>query len=117
MSARTRRPALDRFRLAAAVMVVCIHTGPLSSVGDGWDFWLTRVLARTAVPFFLMVTGYFLARSGWKNTGRFLKKTALTYLAAVALYLPLNLYGGGYGPLEWAKKLLADVPNFSVRLT
>lgn len=108
MSARTRRPALDRFRLAAAVMVVCIHTGPLSSVGDGWDFWLTRVLARTAVPFFLMVTGYFLARSGWKNTGRFLKKTALTYLAAVALYLPLNLYGGGYGPLEWGKKLLID---------
>ena len=32
MSARSQRPALDRFRLAAAVLVVCIHTGPLSSV-------------------------------------------------------------------------------------
>ena len=102
------RPALDRARLLAAVLVVCIHTGPLSSVSPGWDFWLTRVLARTAVPFFLMVTGYFLARGGWKDTGRFLKKTALTYLAAVALYLPLNLYGGGFGPLEWVKKLFLD---------
>ena len=108
MSARVQRPALDRFRLPAAVLVVCIHTGPLTSVSEGWDFWLTSVLARTAVPFFLMVTGYFLARSDWKSTGRFLKKTALTYLAAVALYLPLNLYNGGYKPLEWLQKLLAE---------
>lgn len=108
MSAQTQRPALDRFRLLAAVLVVCIHTGPLSSISDRWDFWLTRVLARTAVPFFLMVSGYFLAQSDWKNTGRFLKKTALTYLAAVALCLPLNLYNGGCGLLEWVKKLLID---------
>ena len=108
MSARVQRPALDRFRLPAAVLVVCIHTGPLTSVSEGWDFWLTSVLARTAVPFFLMVTGYFLAQSDWKSTGRFLKKTALTYLAAVALYLPLNLYNGGYKPLEWLQKLLAE---------
>lgn len=58
--------------------------------------------------FFLMVTGYFLAQSNWKRIERFLKKTALTYLAAVALYLPLNLYGGGFGPLEWVKKLFLD---------
>ena len=29
------------------------------------DFWLTRVLARVAVPFFLMTTGYFLSRNHW----------------------------------------------------
>lgn len=108
MSAQPRQPALDRFRLTAAVLVVCIHTGPLTSVSDGWDFWLTSVLARTAVPFFLMVSGYFLAKSDWSSAGRFLKKTALTYLAAVALYLPLNLYNGGYEPLEWLQKLLAE---------
>ena len=108
MSARSKRPALDRFRLAAAVLVVCIHTGPLASVSPGWDFWLTGVLARVAVPFFLMVSGYFLAQSDWNTAGRFLKKTTLTYLAAVALCLPLNLYNGGYEPLEWLKKLLAD---------
>ena len=41
-----RGPALDRFRLAAAVLVVAIHTGPLASFAPGWDLWLTRGLAR-----------------------------------------------------------------------
>ena len=36
-----------------------------------------------------MVTGFFLARDGWRGTVRFIKKTAVTYLAAIALYLPL----------------------------
>ena len=58
------------------------------AVRPGWDFWITRVLARPAVFFFLMVTGYFLAQSNWKRIERFLKKTALTYLATVVLYLP-----------------------------
>ena len=57
-----RGPALDRFRLAVAVLVVAIHTGPLASFAPGWDLWLTRGLARVAVPFFFMVTGYFLPR-------------------------------------------------------
>ena len=108
MTAARSAPALDRFRLAAAVLVVCIHTGPLDSLSPTADFFLTRVLARVAVPFFFMVSGYFLAKGQWKHTGRFLRKTLLTYLIAVVLYLPLNWYNGGYTPLEWVKKLLAD---------
>ena len=57
---RGRGAALDRFRLIAAVLVVAIHTSPLATWTQAGDFWLTRVLARVAVPFFLMVTGYFL---------------------------------------------------------
>lgn len=108
MTAPARGPALDRFRLLAAVLVVCIHTGPLASWNEAADFWLCRCLGRTAVPFFLMVSGYFLAREEWRHTGRFLKKTAGTYLAAVLLYLPLNLHSGGYGPLEWGRRLLLE---------
>ena len=68
MTPRTQQPALDRFRLLAAVLVVCIHTSPLSSASPSWDFWLTRVLARTAVPFFFMVSGYFLLKVKKKGT-------------------------------------------------
>ena len=89
-----RGPALDRFRLAAAVLVVAIHTGPLASFAPGWDLWLTRGLARVAVPFFFMVTGYFLARGNWQGTGRAFRRLLALYLAAVVLYLPLNLYAG-----------------------
>ena len=101
-------PALDWFRLAAAVLVVCIHTSPLESFAPVGDFWLTRVLGRVAVPFFLMVSGYFLARGGWKGTGRFWRRTAELYLAAVVLYLPVNVYNGALPPLEWGKALFTD---------
>ena len=48
--------ALDDFRMVAALLVIAIHTSPLESVSAEGDFFLTRVLARMAVPFFLMVT-------------------------------------------------------------
>ena len=86
-------PALDNFRLMAALLVTAVHTSPLAPWSEAADFWLTRVLARVAVPFFLMVSGYFLQKGGWEKerTGRFLKKTGLLYLGSVLLYLPLNL--------------------------
>ena len=81
---RRETALLDRFRLAAAVLVVCIHTSPLASFTAMGDFWLTRVLARVAVPFFLMTTGYFLGRRDWKGLSRQWKKLGLLYLAAVS---------------------------------
>ncbi len=57
MSNRRNYGGLDIFRICAALLVITIHTSPLASVSEGADFFLTRVLARIAVPFFLMVTG------------------------------------------------------------
>lgn len=93
---RKKYPALDHFRLIAALLVVAVHTSPLAPWNEAADFWLTRVLARVAVPFFLMVSGYFLQKGGWKRgkASRFLKKTGLLYLGSVLLYFPLNLYAG-----------------------
>ena len=101
------RAALDRARLAAAVLVVCNHTSPLSSFTAAGDFFLTRVLARLAVPLFLMISGYFLERSGWRSARRLLKKTMVLYAAAAALYLPLNLYAGQVTP-DFFRKLVTD---------
>ena len=100
-----RGPALDTFRLAAAVLVTAIHTSPLAGVSPLADFLLTRVLARVAVPFFLMVSGYFLARRGWQGLGRFIRHNMLVYLAAAALYLPLNFYAGD-SPVAWLRSLV-----------
>lgn len=87
-------PALDRFRLLAAVLVVAIHTSPLTTYAALGDFYLTRVLGRVAVPFFLMVSGYFLAQKNWRHAWAFWKKTALLYGVCILLYLPLNAYAG-----------------------
>ena len=102
-------PALDLFRLAAVLLVVMNHTSPLADVSATADFWLTRVLARVAVPFFLMTTGYFLSRDHWAGAGRQVKKLCLLYGACVLLYLPVNLYAGIFtGPADALRKLLVD---------
>ena len=100
-------PALDRFRLLAAALVVAIHTSPLATCSALGDFWLTRVLGRVAVPFFLMVSGYFLAEKGWRNTWTFWKKTAVLYGVCVLLYLPLNLYAGQLDG-DFLRRLVTD---------
>lgn len=94
---------LDIGKFIAAFLVVAIHTSPLSSFSDTADFLFTRVLARTAVPFFLTVTGYFLLPQYLfeKSMDRgplfhFLRKTVLLYGVAILLYLPINLYAGHF---------------------
>lgn len=101
---RRNIPALDWFRLLAAVLVVAIHTGPLASFSPAADLWLTRILARVAVPYFAMLSGYFLARSHWQGTGRLWRHTLLLYATSVLLYLPLNIYAGN--PVTWRDLLL-----------
>ncbi len=88
-----RYAGLDYFRLIAALLIVSIHTFPLLSISPGANFFLTHVLARVAVPFFLMTTGFFLV-PGKTTLNGFIKKTALLYGAAILLYLPVNIYTG-----------------------
>ena len=92
---------LDYFKLAAAFLVAAIHTSPLASFSADMDFIFTRVIARVAVPFFFMVTGYFLlpqyvfGRSmDRRPLLRCLKKLLYLYLTGIFLYLPVNLYAG-----------------------
>ena len=105
---KEKQASLDHFRVAAALLVAAIHTSPLASFWAEGDFWLTRVLARLAVPFFFMVSGYFLAKSQWKSLPSFLKKTALLYGISILLYLPLNLYANNVAPGEWVRAVFLD---------
>ena len=103
---------LDRFRLVGALLVVAIHTSPLTFISVDADFFLTRVLARIAVPFFLMVTGQFVLprilqpgpRAG-RRLRRYLARTGMLYLACILLYLPLGIYAGHYKEMTPAKLL------------
>lgn len=94
--------ALDIFRLIAAFLVIAIHTSPLESVSPAADFFLTRVLARIAVPFFFMVTGQFVlskilsGKDGTAVLKKFLIKNGVTYLVTILLYLPFGIYLGHY---------------------
>lgn len=112
-------PGIDRFRLAAAMMVIAIHTAPFSVWNDTADFMITYCVCRVAVPFFFMVTGCFvlgpyLADRAGRNASadaggaargnisgksaarawKFFRKNMIVYLAVTILYLPLTVYSG-----------------------
>lgn len=95
MQQKQRVRSLDDFRWIGAALVVAIHTSPLESVNGTADFLLTRVFARVAVPFFFMVTGFFLLadeRNRKRNIVRAMRKNGILYLLLTLLYLPIQCY-------------------------
>ena len=86
---------INNWKLLSALLVIAIHTSPLESVSPEGDFILTRILARTAVPFFFMVTGYFVLPKALEEGRRallYLKRIGMIYLASVILYIPVGIY-------------------------
>ena len=105
---------VDWFRIPAALLVIAIHTAPLSGISEGLDAVVTYGLGRIAVPFFLMTTGCFLlapclrvkpgSRERWN---RFERKILLIYAVSTLLYLPVAWYAGNLpGNLSGAVRML-----------
>ncbi len=108
---------LDGFRIVAAILVIAIHTSPLLSYSELADFTFTRILARVAVPFFFMCTGFFMLPRIGPDTRKnrevlwpFLWKVGTLYLFSIALYIPVNVYAGyfanGFSVLSFLKDLV-----------
>jgi len=94
---------IDCFRLIAALLIVGIHTYPLASVNEELNFGIINIFARIAVPFFLMITGYFVLPQCFyrkdnssKPLINTIKKTGLIYVGATLLYLPISISAGYY---------------------
>lgn len=110
--------AIDPFRVIASLLIIAIHTAPLSCFSETADFLFSYCFARIAVPFFLMTTGYYTLSpyilSKEKEAKAFpwagLKKLFLLYLAATLIYLPVNIYAGKLPRTLWEaiKILLFD---------
>ena len=95
METKKAYTGIDIFRIIAAVLVIANHTSPLLDLSSTGNFVLTGIIARIAVPFFFMTTGFFLIREVEKDNGKlwsFVKKSVLIYGAAILICLPLNLY-------------------------
>lgn len=88
---------MDICRLLAAFMIVAIHVYPFETISPQLDYFFTRVIFRIAVPFFLMLTGYFLIPKMLKDKRiliRYTKKIVKLYMISMLIYLPLNIYMG-----------------------
>lgn len=107
---------IDCFRVISALLVIAIHTSPLLSLNAVSDFVLTRVIARVAVPFFFMASGFFLIPQylGKKELRSrklvpFVKKVAVLYGIAILLYLPINIYAKYFESQHLISKLIKDL--------
>lgn len=114
MSQKRQYGGLDWFRIISAILVITIHTSPLLSFGELPDFILTRIIARVAVPFFLMVSGFFILPSipEGKDLSRLyrqLGRLGLLYLISAVLYVPIMWYSGYFGEDFSIVGLLKDI--------
>lgn len=92
---------IDMFRMVAAFFIVAIHTAPFASVNETLDYLFTYCIGRIGVPFFLMVTGYFVLAPYYQGSAfsveklkKYLRKILLLYGISILLYLPVNIYAG-----------------------
>ncbi len=103
---------IDYFRFIASLLIIAIHTSPLGSFSEIGDFMLTRIIARVAVPFFLMTSGFFLiSRYAYNNSKlwMFVKKTTLIYGAAMLIYIPINIYNGYFRMDNLLPNIIKDI--------
>lgn len=90
-----KKLSLDSYRFVAALLVVAIHIYPLTSIGENVDFMFSRVFCRIAVPFFLMITGYFVLPKVFEDKEvlkKYIVKIAKVYAISILIFLPLNFY-------------------------
>lgn len=103
---------IDCFRFISALLVISIHTSPLADFSETGDFILTRIIARIAVPFFMMTSGFFLF-SGYQYNNKkltsFVKKTLLLYLTAILIYIPINIYNGYFSMDNLLPNIIKDI--------
>lgn len=103
---------IDYFRFIAALLIVAIHTSPLSSFSETGNFIFTRIVSRVAVPFFFMTSGFFLISRYTCNAeklGAFIKKTTLIYGVAILLYIPINVYNGYFKMDNLLPNIIKDI--------
>lgn len=103
---------IDYFRFVSALLVIAIHTSPLSSFGEIGNFILTRVIARVAVPFFFMTSGFFIITRYAYHANKvkiFVKKTLIIYGAAILIYIPINIYNGYFNRKNLLQTIIKDV--------
>jgi len=115
--------AIDLMKFICAILVVAIHISPFGyDAAPGLD-WLNRVIrfwiARVAVPFFFMCTGFLVFRKfdldkfSFGDTAGYIKKTYGLYFIYVLIYaVPILFHilneerGVAYGAIVFVRNLV-----------
>lgn len=87
---------IDIMKFIMALFVVVLHTHPLQTVNAAADFATADVIARAAVPFFFVASGFLLEKQRSAHRGetreilaKYIRKLLVLYCIWTAIYLPV----------------------------
>lgn len=122
MKDRREYNSIDLMKFICSLLIAAIHARPLNSYSLPADYVLTHWLARIAVPFFFMASGYLLfMKTDYMNFDpkiplRYVWKLFKMYLLWTLIYLPLILRdqiltdkkGAAHGLVMWARSFIVE---------
>ena len=85
---------IDVLKFVFSILIIAIHTNPLSDITDFGNFVVVDILARIAVPFFFVISSYFLFRTMQPDKldlvkiKKYIKYTFLVYCTWYLIYSP-----------------------------
>lgn len=93
---------IDILKCICSLLVVAIHTAPLMDISADANFFVVQIVARLAVPFFFIISGYFVfthidMTKSWSDPDNlaymktYLKRICRLYILWTLLYLPLTV--------------------------
>lgn len=115
MRDRKEYVGINYFKIISAFLVIAIHTSPFAFFNGNIDFIFTRIWARMAVPFFFMITGYFILPKCLKGEykdirlKKYIVKISKIYVLATILYIPINAYAKYFNQSHLLLNIVKDI--------
>lgn len=83
---------IDLVKYIFAILILILHFRPFLNSSDQLDLAFNNIITRICVPFFFLVTGYFVAQKEKDNPNyikTYIKNTIPLYLAWSVIYIPI----------------------------
>ena len=111
---KTEFIAVDFFRLLFAIGIVALHLAPMQDINETLNYFVVHVLTRLGVPFFFLVSGFFLQKKiqDVQKVKAYLARIFQLYVIYTVLYLPQIVYDYRKAGSFWVWNLLDFVRNF-----
>lgn len=111
---KTEFIAVDFFRLIFALGIAALHLKPMYDINEVLNFFIVQVLTRLGVPFFFLVSGFFLQKKifEFQKVKKYIVRIFQLYIIYTILYLPQIIYGYIKNGGSLIPNLLSFIRNF-----
>lgn len=106
-----RNEYIDMMRIIGCIMVICIHSNPLTKISGILNFALCQIISRIAVPFFFITSGYFFAQKLYSKDNNRNEKIKKYILKQINVYLIFSLIYSFFNIFIFKKSQLGSVKS------